>query len=597
MKILSLFDGMSVAQQALKNAGIPVDAYYASEIDEYAMAVTQSNFPDTVQLGNVQNFNNGKGIFVKESKLLGPIELLIGGSPCQDLSIAKKDRKGLAGKRSGLFWEYVRIRDEVKPKYFILENVASMSQESKDTISKALGVQPVMINASLVSAQNRKRLFWVSSRLDLCYNCKYEQLLKEIQHRREKTKTQKGGIGLLLQEKSQTENKLQDLRQGLFSSGINSEMLLGRMYDCQQEKKRYQTNTTKERISEKILREKKERITGIWKDLSPEQQREFSEILQKIHFQTRSQNEKSTEGGLEEKQENYQYDWERGIVGYVEKNKQGVCFLRFFGGHNSRPYNPSEQGWNERFGELTTTLSELQFLQKGQVNYCSCCGGIIPVKYQQVEIPQPEDEGILLKDILENGDADRLKSYCIDASYFKGATWKQYKEKGRRQLVIDKNGKEKLKSNTVRTSGRGSGINDKHNWDTIRIGQIGKGGQAARIYSPEGKSVGLSALGGGGGAKTGLYHIPHGFKKEKITEENKYPTLHAQSPSSNHLLVDPIIRKLTPIECLRLQSMPDDYFDKALYKEKPISNTQRYKMCGNAFNCKVIEHILKTIWG
>lgn len=162
MKILSLFDGMSVAQQALKNAGIPVDVYYASEIDEYAMAVTQSNFPDTVQLGDVQKFNNGKGIFVKESKLLGPIDLLIGGSPCQDLSIAKKNRKGLAGERSGLFWEYVRIRDEVKPKYFILENVASMPKEAKQIITETLGVEPIMINAALVSAQQRKRLFWTN---------------------------------------------------------------------------------------------------------------------------------------------------------------------------------------------------------------------------------------------------------------------------------------------------------------------------------------------------------------------------------------------------------------------------------------------------
>ena len=131
MKVLSLFDGISCARVALERAGIPVDAYYASEIDKYAMQISAKNYPDIVQVGSVVN-------------LLSPvsnghkIDLLIGGSPCQDLSIAKKNRKGLDGERSGLFWEYVRILKEVKPKYFILENVFSMPRESKITISRAL---------------------------------------------------------------------------------------------------------------------------------------------------------------------------------------------------------------------------------------------------------------------------------------------------------------------------------------------------------------------------------------------------------------------------------------------------------------------------
>ena len=315
MKVLSLFDGMSVAQQALKELGITPE-YYASEIDEYAIATTQANHPETTQLGSVTELKLNTW-----TCLTGGVDLLIGGSPCQDLSIAKKDRKGLDGQRSGLFYEYVRIRNEVKPKYFILENVNSMPKEAKEQISEILGVQPVMINASLVSAQNRKRLFWV--------------------------------------------------------------------------------------------------------------------------------------------------------------------------------------------------------------------GKLVGDKYEQVEIPQPEDKGIFLKDILEPK---------VEEGYF----------------VKDK-------SNTVRTSGRGSGVDDKHNWDTIRVGQIGNGGQGDRIYSQDGKSVALSANGGGRGAKTGLYAV-----KE-------------------------FVRKLTPTECLRLQSMPDNYFDKAVYKGKPVSNSQRYKMCGNAFNKEVIKHIFNEL--
>ena len=158
MKILSLFDGISCARVALERAGIPVKRYYASEIDKYAIQVSARNHPDIIQIGDV------KYVAHKDAPIhykLNDIDLLIGGSPCQDLSIAKKDRKGLDGERSGLFWEYVRILKEVRPHYFILENVASMSKEAKQMITETLGVEPIMINASLVSAQNRKRLFWV----------------------------------------------------------------------------------------------------------------------------------------------------------------------------------------------------------------------------------------------------------------------------------------------------------------------------------------------------------------------------------------------------------------------------------------------------
>lgn len=342
MKILSLFDGISCARIALDKTNIPVEMYYASEIDKYAISISQKNYPDIIQIGDVKDI----------SSVGAEIDLLIGGSPCQDLSIAKKNRQGLDGARSGLFWEYVRILNDFKPKYFILENVASMPKEAKQTITEALGVQPIMINAALVSAQNRKRLFWVGK-------------------------------------------------------------------------------------------------------------------------------------------------------------------------------------WNGK-------------------------------KYEQVIIPQPEDKGILLKDILEidvdekfyvyNKYNDRVMTKkCGTLGTCMSRTAKQGY-----QVIYNKDGSEKHKSNTVRTSGRGSGINDKHNWDTIRIGQIGKGGQGDRIYSPEGKSVNLSANGGGRGAKTGLY------------------------------LDNSQIRKLTPLECERLQSLPDNYTEG-------VSNTQRYKALGNGFNVEVISHILKYL--
>jgi len=151
MNVLSLFDGISCSMVALKRANIDVAKYYACEIDKYAIQVSKTNHPEIEHLGDVCKIG-----------VIPNLDLLIGGSPCQDLSIAKKGRKGLDGARSGLFWQYVRILKESKPKYFILENVASMPKEAKAIITKELGVEPIMINASLVSAQARKRLFWTN---------------------------------------------------------------------------------------------------------------------------------------------------------------------------------------------------------------------------------------------------------------------------------------------------------------------------------------------------------------------------------------------------------------------------------------------------
>ena len=152
INVLSLFDGMSCGQITLDRLGIKVNNYYASEIDKYAIQVTQANYPNTIQLGDVRNIN---------SKDLPKIDLLMGGSPCQDLSFANAKGKGLDGERSNLFFEYVRLLDEVKPKFFLLENVR-MKKENLEKITEILGVPPILINSSLVSAQSRQRYYWTN---------------------------------------------------------------------------------------------------------------------------------------------------------------------------------------------------------------------------------------------------------------------------------------------------------------------------------------------------------------------------------------------------------------------------------------------------
>ena len=151
IKVLSLFDGMSCGQIALNRCGIKINKYYASEIDKHAIKVTQHNFPNTIQVGDVKEVNGSE---------YQDIDLLIGGSPCQGFSFSGK-QLNFEDPRSKLFFEFVRLLKEIKPKYFLLENV-KMKKEYQDVISRYLGIEPVVINSSLVSAQNRVRLYWAN---------------------------------------------------------------------------------------------------------------------------------------------------------------------------------------------------------------------------------------------------------------------------------------------------------------------------------------------------------------------------------------------------------------------------------------------------
>ena len=327
MRVLSLFDGMSCARIALDRVGIAVTSYKASELDKYAIKVSHENYPDIEQLGDVCDV---------KAKDVGEVDLLIGGSPCQDLSFAGKGKGLKEGTRSSLFFEFVRLKNELNPKYFILENVR-MKQENQDIISKYLGVKPKQFNSLLVSAQNRNRLFWTNIDFDL-----------------------------------------------------------------------------------------------------------------------------------------------------------------------------------------------------------------------------PEDKGIILADILEDGVTDRGKSHCLDANYFKGGNLKSYFEKHRRQLVFNR---------CIQV-----GEADIKGFDIIK-----------RVYSPEGKAPTLTTMGGG--------HREPKVITSPIRDKSKTVRSGGRGSYDRHEWdsVDKLHwRKLTPLECERLQTVPDNYTNH-------VSNTQRYKMLGNGFTVDVIAHILKGL--
>jgi DNA-cytosine methyltransferase len=319
MKVLSLFDGMSCGRVALEKAGISVSQYYASEIDKHAIKVSNKNYPDIIQLGDVVGVRK-----MAEAGMLGHIDLLIGGSPCQGFSFAGK-QLAFDDPRSVLFFEYIKIlvalrktNPDIK---FMLENVR-MKKEHLDIITMTLGVAPVFINSALVSAQNRQRYYWAN--------------------------------------------------------------------------------------------------------------------------------------------------------------------------------------W---------------------------------------DFKEPEDRGILLKDILEEGVVNRDKSYCIDANYWKGGNVEQYINKARRQIAFTERRTE----------------------------------EAKRVRKEYKK-------------KYGRDFSPRRSKELIARNDGKMNCLTASYSIKEHTLIDEKLhyRKLTPIECERLQTLPDNYTEG-------VSNTQRYKMLGNGWTVDVIAHMLERL--
>ena len=168
MVVLSLFDGISCGRIALERAGLKVDKYYASEIKNTAINVTMEHYPDTIQIGDVTKVHYKDGVLYTERGQfqVGSIDLLMGGSPCQNFSCAtthlhRTDKYGLNGGKSRLFYEYLRLKEEINPKYFLLENV-SMKKKSKEELDRYMGVEGIKIDSKLVSFQTRNRTYWTN---------------------------------------------------------------------------------------------------------------------------------------------------------------------------------------------------------------------------------------------------------------------------------------------------------------------------------------------------------------------------------------------------------------------------------------------------
>ena len=474
MNILSLFDGMSCGQIALGRAGIKVSKYYASEIDKYAIAVTQANYPDTIQLGSVVDVDCSK---------LDRIDMLIGGSPCQSFSFAGK-RKGMSTKceteiltlehylelkadgyefegQSYLFWEYMRVLKEVKPKYFLLENVM-MGEKWERVLSKAIGVNPIEINSALVSAQSRKRLYWTNIGMEP--RGLFGDLESIIKQPKDK--------GILLRDvlESEVEEKYY----------LSTKML--KYFDS------IASNFNNGKVN---IREEEGKATTLTASMAS---CDISDNYIKVE-------KKGTVKNNQDKASTF-------TAGGHSGGNHSDMDLIIVASRGLNPENPSdrttgaslEQRLEPRTDGKTNTLTSVQKDNMVmQLNPSKESNGQQP--YQQNRVYSPDGISPALSAQLSSG------SHLIQV---------------------------------------GNIYDNEHN------------SVAGRVYTDEGKSVTLSALGGGGGAKTGLYNIEHR------------------------------IRRLTPVECERLQTVPEGYTSQ-------VSDTQRYRILGNGWTIDVVSYIFSFI--
>jgi len=461
IKVLSLFDGMSCGQIALDQLGIEVDTYYASEIDKYAIEITQKNFPETIQVGDITKL---------DPKDFADVDLIMGGSPCQGFSFAGK-QLAFDDPRSALFFEFIRMLKAIKPKYFLLENVR-MKKEFLDIISQQVsecypeitfGIQPILINSSLVSAQNRQRYYWTN--------------ISNIKQPEER--------GIVLRD--------------ILENDVDNEFYHGKKsieYMERSNDKWQQTGTRRaDRYEQTADKKKSFTITENWhkgvpynyfKETKPKQ---VGKLIEQVkvrkhqvdipklqtcildHYAKCGKDKKKIAKELNDKYSTVEHYF----------RKLGSDFFSI----------PSEEHWPQLKKILGIETNKFD----KQIMEFEFRDGVFETKQRVYS-----DEG--KSPTLTHGSADKLIQVGIAA---------------------DISGHDILK----------------------------------RVYSPEGKSPTLNTMGGGN-------------REPKVAQENL------------------TWRKLTPLECERLQTVPDNYTEG-------VSNTQRYKMLGNGWTVEVIKHILGDI--
>ena len=550
IKVLSLFDGMSCGQIALDQLGIEVDTYYASEIDKYAIEITQKNFPETIQVGDITKL---------DPKDFADVDLIMGGSPCQGFSFAGK-QLAFDDPRSALFFEFIRMLKAIKPKYFLLENVR-MKKEFLDIISQQVsecypeitfGIQPILINSSSVSAQSRQRYYWTN-----ISNIKQPEergiVLRDILETKPETFTamsdkfvkRNGDRDCMIDLNKEKASNLSAMeyvkngRQGDYlacdSSGkpkqvgnledIKGHDILKRVYSEDGKSPTITAHAGKGTVPK--IETKPKQVGKLIEQVKVRKHEVDIPKLQTCildHYAKCGKNKKEIAKELDDKYSTVEHYF----------RKLGSNFFCI----------PSEEHWPQLKKILGIETNKFD----KQIMEFEFRDGVFETKQRVYS-----DEG--KSPTLTHGSADKLIQVGVAA---------------------DINGHDILK----------------------------------RVYSPEGKSPTLNACGGGntepkvitGGAFRGRAYDKDGKRMDRdgssVANKTKQMLELRKDDKSNAITTvgkDSVVvdeeltwRKLTPLECERLQTVPDNYTEG-------VSNTQRYKMLGNGWTVEVIKHILGDI--
>lgn len=548
MKVLSLFDGMSCGMLAMKAAGIDVEAYDAYEIDKYAVTASKHNFPQIEQHGDV---------FEADFTAYRGYDFLVGGSPCTYWSIARRpDKRETVA--SGLGWElfsqYVRALHEAQPRMFIYENNKSMSKDIRASITETFGFEPICINSALVSAQNRQRLYWVGVRQD---DGTYRKASIE----------QPADRGILLKDVLDSAIPWRDKAHAETATQYKGNSVEHHM-------RKGQRNLVTEPVGE-TADGKSYAVTAYYSTgqnaphtLTKSLGSMVAEPIRAIPI-TGEPMRQLTENEMD----------------YMVRD------------HSDRRWNQTQRpGEDEKARCLTANVS------KG-VPYNVCAE---PAAMRQVG-RRVGDDGhrhdndksvphFQRLEVNDNAQQTNALTTVSKDSLIAEPTVLQEQPYGRAANAdgqYDRRGEAK-------TDGKSAALTSVESRRMVAVPQrigtmpresdgVQTGGQAFRIYSPDGKGATIKANSGGGGGKTGLYATQEKPKREQRVYEVKDGMIDVNGKRYPIKLKDGryIIRKLTVTECMRLQTVPE------WYDFSCVSNTQAYKMLGNGWTVEVIAHLIR----
>ena len=568
MKVLSLFDGMSCGRIALDQLGIPVEKYYASEIDKYAIQVSQANYPDIEQVGDICNL---------DPKDYQDVDLMLAGSPCQGFSFAGK-QLAFDDSRSALFFEFIRLLKEIKPKYFLLENVR-MKKEFLQVISQQVsecypeitfGIEPIFINSSLLSAQSRQRYYWTN--------------IPGIQEPEDK--------GIVLRDI--LEDNYDSDRDKSYCIDANYSKTGAKPHHYKDKYRRQLVNKPIKvgmNVEEVKVRKHEVNISGL-QHLLREMKKESGKTNKQIAEETNMPVTKvehwfRTDSSFAIPSDNIWFKLKQVLGIKTEVFDQEVMEFVYRDG----VYETKQRVYSDEGKSPTITASNTE--------------QYIETKPKMVGKTDTPGHDILKRVYSEDG-----KSPTITAHAGKGTVPKIETKPKQVGVAVDINGHDILKR-VYSPDGKSPTVNTCQGGN--REPKVVTGGAIrGRAYDNKGKRMdrnGSSVA----NKTTQMLELRKDNKsnaittvgKDSIVVENlpdksqtiksqyykssranfeRQGTFHATGVQSEDLTW----RKLTPLECERLQTVPDNYTDH-------VSNTQRYKMLGNGWTVAVIKHIFKNM--